>query len=700
MLSWSKKAMSRSIERCATAAMAGWLLLAATGSATARPEGYRTHEQIVGALKALAGRDERCAVAELGVSGQGRALHVLTLSADPATADQRPALLIAAGLDGRHRVGTETAMRVARGLLDAHRDRLDVMTVYVIPLVNPDGAALAAGPVRVEHDGNLRAVDEDRDGRADEDGPVDLNGDGMITVMRRLDPPLDDPPTHAADPAEPRLLKTPDPMESERAVYSVYIEGLDQDGDGKVAEDGPGTVVLDKNFMHEWPEYKLAAGPYQLSEPESSALARFVLEHGNLVAAIVYGPHDTLVNTPDGKGRDVTGRGPKLIHADDVGLYKAIGELFRETTDQEHAPREPTDGSFLAWLYAQRGVPTFGTVVWGRPEMEKETEEGDETEGAGDEPPAPAPGKPSGSWTGVVEIPEMDPLSYTLTLELGPDYEVSGQFASDMFNFPVDGTWDPATGAVLLQGTAMEGVPVDFELQVDDDRLEGISIGPEGETYAIKAQRVGEPDEPDAEAGAQERPRGRDKEPKPADEEAAAWLAYSDGQRDGAGFVPWQPFDHPTLGPVEIGGFVPGFQLNPPADELDELAGKQTAFAVALMERRASLTVVGPHVSRLADGLYEVRIGLVNDGFMPTATAMVRQGRAVPPTVIRFSVPLDQIVAGDRVSRAWGIDGSGGRFALRWIVRIEDGAELTIEVESPQLGSQRIEFEAREEDQS
>jgi hypothetical protein len=147
---------------------------------------------------------------------------------------------------------------------------------------------------------------------------------------------------------------------------------------------------------------------------------------------------------------------------------------------------------------------------------------------------------------------------------------------------------------------------------------------------------------------------------------------------------------------VEIGGFVPGFQMNPPADQLDGLAEKQTKFAVELIKRRPKLSLQGPTVKRLAAGLYEVRFGIVNEGYLPTATAMARRARSFMPTIVRLAVPIENIVAGERVGKTWGIGGSGERFTARWIIRMDDGADAGIELTNPQLGNQTITFKAED----
>jgi len=659
----------------------------------AATDGYMGPEELAAALHELAAGHDGCTVEVIGESREGRPIHALTLSGDPATAGERSALLITAGLDARHRVGPETAFRVARNLLTNHADALDDVTVYVIPLVNPDGVMVNVEGPNAGHVGTATPVDNDRDGADDEDGPVDLNGDGVITTMRRIDPPLDDPPTHMADPAEPRLLKTPDPLEGERATYTVYVEGRDQDGDGLIAEDALGHVDLDHNFMQAWPEHDDDAGRYPLSEPESHSLAKFVLNHRNIVAAITYGRHDNLINVPDGRGADITGRGPKSIDADDVALYKAIAEIFKDATGQKRAPSSDLAGAFHHWLYAQRGLPSFATVVWGRPDVEEpKQEDGAEEKQEKDEaaPKPPADPGVTGAWSGTIDIPEMGAMDFTFNLEQAADNSVDGTFTTSMFSITVEGDVDPASGAIELSGSAGEGATVTFTLTRQDDELLGSATGPEGEAVDISATRTGG-EEPPASAAGGRKPQGG----KAADADAEGWLKYSDQQRGGAGFVEWTPYDHPTLGEVEIGGFVPGFQMNPPAASLDDLASKQAAFAVELINRRPQLDVEGPVVTQLADGLYDVRFAIVNDGFLPTMTSQARKSRANLPIVVRLSTPIERIVSGDRVSRAWGVDGSGGRFDHHWIIRVKNGSKQSIEIVNPQFGDRTVTFVAK-----
>ena len=546
-------------------------------------------------LEQLAASSPLATLGSIGRSVQGRSIPVLTLAAPRAEGSRMPTMLVVAGLDGSHLVGTETAIRVAERIVRDRPELLEAISIHVLPCVNPDGMARNLGPIRDGHGDNLRPVDLDRDGEIGEDPPHDLDGDGVIVQMRQRDPPLGTAATHLPDPADPRLMKTPDRSKGERATHAIWTEGIDADGDGRIAEDGPGGVRLDRNFPHLHPEHASDAGRHALSEPETRAVAEFVVAHPEIAIAIVYGRHDTVMRLPDQTRMDASGRTPVGILEEDRAIHESLASLFKETVGETRTPETDAAGSLHAWLYAHRGVPTIATVAWGRPDP-----------AAGESVAADATDAPE-----TVEAAEASPLD-----------------------------------AAAESAAASESEPT-----------------------------------PAAE------------KPTPADAEAAAWLAVSDA-RGGEGFVEWHPFDHPTLGAVEIGGFVPGFRMNPPAEQLDEIAERHAAFIAELAERRPRLRIDGPVVKELAPGLYEVRLALVNEGRLPTMTAMAARARATLPIVLRLSTPTERIVAGRRIERAWEIAGDGGRFDARWILREPPGGVIEIELVGDRFPDTLLRFAA------
>ena len=80
---------------------------------------------------------------------------------------------------------------------------------------------------------------------------------------------------------------------------------------------------------------------------------------------------------------------------------------------------------------------------------------------------------------------------------------------------------------------------------------------------------------------------------------------------------------------------------------------------------------------------------MVNDGYLPTGTAMAVRNRRARPYVVRLSVPNDQIVTGNRVHKVWSIPGSGGRETFRWILLAPEDSEVTITVFSEKFGEFR-----------
>ena len=336
----------------------------------------RDDASLAAALRDLAARHpSRVAVTAIGKTIGDRPIHLVTLARDLANADRRPGILVVAGMDGHRWSGTEAVLLALEQLAAGDAPWLAEVTVYAVPRGNPDAsAAFVRGPRRAYGGDDLRH-DNDRDGRDDEDPPIDLDGDGAITQLRVTGLSAPWPaPTLAADPAEPRLLRAPDAASGQMAAYTVWTEGIDHDGDGSLAEDWPGGFNPERNFPHRWPEFEDEAGNYPLLSNESKALAEFVAAHPNVFAALVLGRHDTVVNLPDPKARTPGGM-PAIYAPEDERAYAEVAKAWREVVGQKRAEGRDTSGSFVAWMNAQRGVPTFASTLWGRPDLPEPNDE-------------------------------------------------------------------------------------------------------------------------------------------------------------------------------------------------------------------------------------------------------------------------------------------------------------------------------------
>ena len=190
---------------------------------------------------------------------------------------------------------THSNSRGAYGNNDAVTAFLDETTVYVLPRANPDAAEARFTSPRFELQSGGRGVDNDRDGRSGEDGPSDVNGDGMIVSMRVLDPEG----TWILDPTDARALVEADPKKGERGQYKLHVEGRDADGDERVAEDPARDTQLNRNFSSGWNEHAAHSGLFPSDEPEVQALMEFVLQLEDLALVVCYGGPDNLVGEPE-----------------------------------------------------------------------------------------------------------------------------------------------------------------------------------------------------------------------------------------------------------------------------------------------------------------------------------------------------------------------------------------------------------------
>jgi len=608
--------------------------------------------------------------------------------------DDRPALLIVAGLDGRHDFGSRVAISIVDRLVTDHPELLGKYTVYVVPDLNPDNDAMfdRPGTPRAEFGRAPRSADADRDGRYDEDPADDLNGDGVITMMRVKNPAPGTGlrPTLVLDPEEPRLLREPDADKGEIAEYAVLIEGIDNDGDGAFNEDGiagsaGGGVDLDRNFPSLWPEYADGAGPHALSEPETRRLVEWMMTRDNIVCALAYTPSDNILNTPATGKYAKDGREPTGIEDGDKNTYERVQTLFKETTNQTGAPKGEWDGSFTQFAYAQFGVWSFATPAWVRPDLVKKAA----AEGEDEADDAPAADVPKG-----------------------------------------DGGFDVEAERKALQEQGAPGFIIDFIVATPEERaaymesfqdmseaerasnMQAVMALPESIQLRVRALISGQPDPgPFASGGggggeAGARPGGRGGRAgggrpggsaggggKAADGDAAAWLKYSDEHLDGRGFVEWTPFNHPQLGEVEIGGLVPGIKHEPRESEWVRVVDEQASFVAGLVGMLPSLEVGVTGVEQVTPGVWRIRLRGTNPGTLPTRAAIGAKARRIPPIVVDLGVDVADIVTGRRLNSWESIPGHGGYEEIEWVVRAPDGSSIPVEIRSSVFGDRTLSIE-------
>jgi hypothetical protein len=249
-----------------------------------------------------------------------------------------------------------------RDKLPKVKDLLAKRAFYVLPSVNPDGRAHWFDAPNSMHSsrGGKRPFDNDRDGVFDEDGPNDLDGDGELCQMRVLDPNGD----FKEDEKDARLLVKVQP--GERGRWRLLgEEGIDDDGDGKVNEDGPGGYDPNRDWPSDWrPESEQrGAGNYPCTLPETRAVVDFLASHPNVAG---------FQSFHNNGGMILRGPGTQAINAyadkDDVVL-KAIAARGEEQLPHYKSmllwrDLYPVHGGEVNFAYETLGVMSFTNEMW------------------------------------------------------------------------------------------------------------------------------------------------------------------------------------------------------------------------------------------------------------------------------------------------------------------------------------------------
>ncbi len=595
-------------------------------------EGYHTYDALTRQVNALVAGHPGLATAEsIGTTLEGREVWLVTIGNRQGTPlKERPAVLVAANLEGNQLVGSELSLEAIRYLLESYatdadvKARLDESAFYFIPRVNPDGAERAFARVQTGSPFNASDYDDDNDARMNEDGPEDLNGDGLITVMRVPDPKGD----YMIDPDESRLMKKADASEGEAGTHTIYWEGRDSDGDGFYNDDGDGGVDINRNFQHEYPYYEAGAGIHMASERESRAVLDFVIANRNVAVMLVYGASDNLVTAPNDKGELSPAKGLDLWSFADASVAGArdVGVFQTQT----------------------RGFGRFGGFG----------QQGNQGGGGG-----------RGGGTRPATTVDRGDLAYFKAVSDGYK-ETTGLEGVPPIRKP--------EGALFQYGYYQYGVPAFSTpgwaptVAADTSASEGGRDAPGAAAPAAAAPGRG--------AGG----RGAGGASASADAALLKWMDANDID----GFAEWSSYDHPELGAVEIGGFKPYQAVNPPASMIAELGPKQGGFVAHLATLFADVQIAEAEVISEGGGIFRIKAEIENAGFLPTSTAQGVRSRSVRPTMVQLDIEPEALLSGSaKTSFLQATDGSGRRQSFEWIIQGTRGESVELRVVSQKGGS-------------
>jgi hypothetical protein len=349
---------------------------------------YYTYEGIAGFCKNLAkAYPDLVTIESAGISYKGRDIIALTIS-DKKSKDpgMKPGFYIDGNIHSNEIQGTEMALYTAWYLCEMYnsnsfiRQLLKDKVFYILPTVNPDARQYFMDEPNSGDTprSGLVPMDNDRDGLLDEDKYDDLNNDGIISMMRRKSPDG----KFRTDPKDPRRMIRVNP--GEKGEYEFLgLEGIDNDGDGLVNEDGVGGYDPNRDYGINWePNYvQWGAGKYPFSFPENQAVRDFSLKHRNIAAAQSFHNSGGLIL----RGPSIKEGGAEVFTRDDEEILNSIGKKGEEIIAGYKfitiwKDMYPVYGGELDWWYGAIGSYVFSNELWNEKMMFNDTANIDEFE--------------------------------------------------------------------------------------------------------------------------------------------------------------------------------------------------------------------------------------------------------------------------------------------------------------------------------
>ena len=631
------------------------------------PDRYHNHQEFNQIISALAAGNPGTAVLHrIGKSAGGNELIILEIGPEAGRKPRKlPAVLVVANLEGTVPIASEAALYLASQIVQ--RSAAKDLTWYILPSGNPDAAARYFQTPPRQDERNARRHNDDMDDQEDEDGPEDLNGDGIITQMRVKDPSGEWLP----DEGDTRMMRRADPAKGEKGTYKLYSEGIDNDGDGQYNEDGPGGTDISSTFPHLFRPFTETGGLWPGSEEETFSLLQFTFAHPEIAMTFAFGSTNMCLQPPAG-GRQGTadlnqikiperfasrfGADPNRTYTmkevidmvrpmappgfeitesvvasflglgavvnpleEDLKIYRELSERYKEflktnkLDGKRLEPPQPKDGSFELWSYYHLGVHTFTMDLWTLPEVKEEKKES----------------------TGIT-ADKLEGMSSEAFIALGE--EKISAFLKEV------GAPQTIRATMLIEG--------------------------------VKAGKM----TPKQMAGML-RQMPKPKETTGADPKMKALLALSDKELQGKGFVPWTAFKHPTLGEVEIGGPVPFVENTPPPAMIKSLLEGQAPWVFRLAEKLPRIKIQKTEIEGKGAGVFQLKAWISNVGALPFPTFMGRRNQQVPPAIITLAGSGYSILGGKRRTPVNVID-AGKAIELTWLIQSEKPSTIDIAAES------------------
>jgi len=183
-------------------------------------------------------------------------------------------------------------------------------------------------------------------------------------------------------------------------------------------------------------------------------------------------------------------------------------------------------------------------------------------------------------------------------------------------------------------------------------------------------------------------------------------LAWSDDVLEGKGYVDWYPYEHPELGPVELGGWDMQYAFrNPPPQFLEAEIAPFARWLVWHLLISPHLALYEASARKLGPDTYRVRLVVHNDGWLPSyVTKKAMEKKLVRAVVCEIELPEGaaletgepRVELGQLEGYAYKPpvpvsfspwDPTEDRAKVEWVVRAPQGSQVTLTARHERAGT-------------
>ncbi len=183
-------------------------------------------------------------------------------------------------------------------------------------------------------------------------------------------------------------------------------------------------------------------------------------------------------------------------------------------------------------------------------------------------------------------------------------------------------------------------------------------------------------------------------------------LAWSDAQCGGQAYVDWQPFEHPQLGRVEIGGWDKmNYWRNPPPQLREREAARFPGWLKTLGLSLPKLQLLRTEVRALGPDTWRVRMAVANAGYLPSHICQrAIERKTVRGTVFEIQLPPGAALLGGKPREIKGhlaghapkgsllaflpaTELTADRAVAEWVLKAPAGTRLALSARADRAGA-------------